>query len=1038
MSIPKQNSVDSGSSVTNYEKVMYLPGSILDNRYQIIQKLGRSEMEKTYLAKDLQAPDCAKCVVEQFDFEHENDANWQIIKQYLLREAATLQRLGDHPQIPRLQHYFIENKQFYLIREYIDGDSLQQAVEQKVFDEADTVYLIQDGLRILDFIHKTNVIHGDVEPAHLVRRQEDNTYVLIDFGSIRAIEATEINLQGEPIASTPVGNWVYAAPEQKAGESHFSSDIYALAKSAVYALTGRSPSELEQTNIDWRSQCQISHKLQQLLTRMMSPIVERRYSSALEVLQDLKPLLKLGQSLGGRYTITNYLGGKAGIETYLADNLRRQYQSPCAVVQIELAHSDGQNKLQLERLFAEELSVLERLGYHDQIPQLWDHFEENDAFYLVQEYVAGENLAQKISAQSLTNTQILQILESSLSVLQFIHQNRLIHRNIKPSNLIIRERDRQVAITGFGILNEIRNIPYSQIESQNFDRLNYWSPEQAAGRPTIGSDLYSLGMSIIEALTKTNPAQLRRDESGKLLWTQNVSLDRRSIRVIDKLIQLDFGQRYQSAEQALSDLGKVSQRGSTDRTAVTQLTVPVPQRRKPIGLPLAIGALGIFCLLGSIEFAFPIFRPIYYWHQGKNLLPESPEAALNTFTKAIDLKPESWRGWSGRGDALTDLERYPEALEAYVEATSLNPKNAGYWLKQGDILTRLENYTGAITAYNQALELAPADATIYARKGKALFELQQYEGALVMQDAALERDRLNPEFLSDRAETLFQLGRYEAALSVFNRVRAIKPDRLQLWQNKFLVLEALNRPEEAEKARREINNGYIEQIQQQPQNADTWIAQGDFFAAAQMPRKAVEAYDRALELQPERYEALIGKGQSLAQENKFDEALDVLDRTLRIRPQSSRAWYTRAEIYRQQNNLTQAISNYDRAVELSPNSANAWRDRGIVLSRLGRYARGIDSLTKASELSPYDPLTWTELVGTLRVLGNNERAKSALERALQYNEQNPELWSLKGSIQTRNGQYNEACETYRQSRKAIAVEVPTIVAAMRQLGCRFN
>ena len=773
---------------------MYLPGSIVDNRYQIIQKLGRSETEKTYLAKDLQAEDNARCVVEQLDFELENDANWQVIEQYLLGEVVILQRLGDHPQIPQLHHHFTEGKQLYLIREYIDGDNLEQAVERKVLDEADAVYLIQDGLRILDFIHKTNVIHGAVEPAHLIRRKKDNAYVLIDFGTIRQIKGTEIDLRGELTASSFVGNWVYAAPEQKAGESHFSSDIYALAKSVVYALTGRSPSELEQINIDWRSQCQISPKLQHILAKMMSPIIEHRYSSALEVLQDLRPLLKLRQSVGGRYAITSYLGGKAGVETYLADNLRRQYQSPCAIKQIELALGDGQNKMQLERRFAEELLVLERLGYHDQIPQLWDHFEENDEFYLVQEYVPGQNLAQKIVKQSLSTSQIMQILNSSLSVLQFIHQNRLIHRNIKPSNLIVREPDQQVIITDFGILNEIRNVSIAQTESQNFARLNYWSPEQTAGRPTISSDLYALGMSTIEALTRTKPAKFRRDESGKLLWSQNIGLDRRSIRIIDKLVQLDLGQRYQSAERVLNDLGRVNHRGNSDRTAVTQLTdIPntyVPRQRKSLRLPLLIGFLGIFCLLGSLEFAFPIVRPLYYWQQGQKLLSESPKAALDAFTKTIDLKPKSWRGWSGRGDALAAMERYPEALEAYVEATSLDPKQVDYWLDRGNILFRLENFTKAIAAYNQALELAPEDATIYSRKGKALFQLQQYEAALVMQDAALERDRLNPKLLSDsRAQTLLQLGRYDDALSVFNRVRAIEPNQPQLWQNKFLVLQ---------------------------------------------------------------------------------------------------------------------------------------------------------------------------------------------------------------------------------------------------------
>ena len=1041
MSTPKQNLVNSASLATNSENVMHLPGSIINDRYQIIQKLGKSEREKTYLAKDLQATVDVKCIVEQLDFNHENEANWRIIQQYLLNEVTILKRLGDHPQIPQLYAHVWENQQFYLIREYIDGDSLEQEVERKKFDEAETIYLIQDGLRILDFIHKTNVIHHNVQPVHLIRRKEDSAYVLINFGAIRELEATEINLQGKLILNNAGRNWVYGAPEQKIGESTFSSDIYALARCAIYALTGRSPLELEQTNVDWRSQCQISLKLEAILTKMMSPIVHQRYRSALEVLQDLRPLLKIKQLVGGRYSITKYLGGKEGTETYLADNLRRQYQSPCLVKQLELPHSDDDGKIQLERRFAEELSVLERLGYHEQIPQLWDHFEENDQFYLVQEYIQGENLAQKIAQQELSIAQIVQILDSTLSVLQVIHQNRVIHCNIKPSNLIIRESDQQVIITDFGILNEIKTKPNISEDSQNFDRQNYWSPEQIAGRPTISSDLYAVGMTMIEALTGTKPATFSREQTGKLLWTENVSLDRRLIRIIDKLVQLDLGQRYQSAEKVINDLRKVSNYGSLNYQSLD--LVPVLQdsqtehQRKRLFIPLLIGLFGVIFLLGSIEFAFPRLRPIYYWYQGEKLLPDEPQTALDTFTKAIDLQAKSWRAWSGRGDSLFLMERYPQALGAYVEATELNPRDAENWKKRGDVLFRLENFTEAISAYNQALKLEPEKAEIYNRKGQALFQLQQYEAAKLMQDAALERDQFNAQFLSDRAHILLQLGRYDDALGLFNRVQVIEPTNLKLWQNKFLVLEKLGRPQEAAKVKREISNQYLKKIQQQPQDISTWIAQGDFFVSAQMYAKAIDAYDQAIKLKPNGYEAWLGKGKALAQLGQRETALAALDRALQIRPQLAQAWQQKGNIQQAQNNFIQAIANYDQAIEINSNLASLWRDRGIALAQQKRYTQAIESLTKASELSTYDVQTWQELANVQSALGQDNQAISAIDRGLKYFPQNADLWSLKGLILTSNGQYNEACETYRLSLK-MAVESDTIMSSMKQLGCRLN
>ena len=1019
---------------TNFQKAMH-PGSIIDNRYQIIQQLGLSEIETTYLAKDLQGTTGgSKCVVEQLSFEGQNNANWNAIKQYLRREAMVLERLGDHPQIPQLYNYFSEDKQFYLIREYIDGDSLEQEVERQQFNEANAIYLIQDSLRILDFIHKTNVVHRNIRPAYLLKRKQDNAYVLTNFGAFREIKAAKIDSQGKLVLQYSRKNLAYSAPEQKNGKSSFSSDIYALGRTAIYALTGKSPQELEQSDLDWRSQCQISDRLEAILNKMMSPILDNRYHSALEVLQDLRPLFKINQLVGGRYCITNYLGGNEGVETYLADNLRRQYQSPCLIKQIELPQQDGDDKMRLERRFAEELSILERLGYHEQIPQLWDHFEENDEFYLVQQYIRGENLAQRIEKQQLTVTQITQILDSTLIVLQFVHQNRIIHRNIKPSNLIVRELDCQVILTDFGILQEIKAM--NNAYSQSFNKQNYWSPEQIAGRPNISSDLYALGMTVIEALTGHKPATFVREETGKLLWQENLNLDRRFVRIIDRLVELDLSQRYQSAERVLNDLRKINGYTNQNRKSIKPLKDSI-QRQQKFLTPLLIGLLGIICLLGSIEFAFPIVRPFYYRKKGEKLLPQEPQSALRIFNQAIDLKPQSWRSWLGRGDALALMQRNDEALEAYDEAAELNPSSADNWKKRGDVLSSQENFAEAIAAYNEALTRDSENAEIYHLKAEALFQLRQYDIALTMQDEALKRNELNTSFLSGRGKSLFQLGRFNEALRVFNRVQAIDPDSISLWQDKFLVLEALNRPQEAERLRREISNIYERKIQQQPQEESILIASGDFFTDARMFSQAVETYERAIELEPNNYLTWLSYGKALTELNKFEQAEAAFNSALQIRPQSYRAKQGLGRVYQAQNNFDQAIANYDQALEINSQDPTIWRDRGIVFKQQRRYSKAIESLTKASELTNYDSQTWQQLAKTRAAMRQVRLAISAIEQGLKYYPQDSELWSLKALIQTQNGQYNEACNTYRGARAANA-ESEMTMSLMRQLGCRMN
>ncbi|MEM8720852.1 MAG: tetratricopeptide repeat protein [Cyanobacteria bacterium P01_G01_bin.39] len=1032
------NLLDSATPATNSENMMHFPGSIIDNRYQIIQKLGRSDKSKTYLAKDLQATINARCVVEQLSLHCEHEANWHILQQHLLNEVAVLKRLGDHPQIPQFYDHLTAERESYLVREYIDGNSLEQEVEGKVFDEADTIQLLQDVLRILDFIHKTNVIHRDVQPSHIIRRTSDNTFTLVHFGAIREIESTQINFKGELVCDRPYGNWSYIAPEQKSKESVFCSDIYALGKTAVYALTGKSPQELEQANLEWQQQCQISPRLEAILSKMMSIDIEQRYGSAIEVLSDLRPLLNLRQVVGGRYSITHYLGGSVKIETYLAKNLHRQYQSPCIVKQIELPSGDGEIKL--EQRFAEELLILERLGYHEQIPQVWDHFEDNEQFYLIQEYFTGVNLAQKIAQDHLSATQIVQILVSALSVLSFIHHNRVIHRNLKPSNLIINDEDGRVILTDFGILNDIKTLPHHLLEqSEQQVRQNYWSPEQIAGRPTISSDLYALGMTAIEALTRVKPAKFTRTQTGKLLWSENIDLDRRLVKIINKMIELDLGQRYQSADKVIQDLQKINlaNLNLAPLSNSGKKTVDRSNRRRSAQLPIFISLVGIGCLLCSIEFAFPTIRPAYYWYQGQKMLSQQPQNALDTFTKAIDLKPQSVMAWSGRGDALSLLERYPQALEAYAEATDLNPNNVENWLKQGNILDQLERFTNAIAAYDRGLELEPDNAEIYHRRGKALEKLQQYQSALTMQEAALELERFNPRYLSARAQNLLELNRYYDALSTFNRVQAIEEQSLHLWQNKYLVLKALNRPQEADRVFREVNNGYIKILQRSPKNEQIWLAQGDFFTTANMYQKAVDSYNQALKLKPNMYQAWLAKGQVLIKLEQYQQAESSLNKAIEIRPQSYIALQAQGLASQNQGDFTQAIALYDQGLEINPDYAPLWRDRGLAFNQQQQYAQALKSLSKASSLAGYDAQTWQGLAQAWAATGQDQQALSAINRALEIKPQDAELWQTKGSIYTNNAQYNEACDIYRESRRSVP-NSEIIINSMMKLGCRMN
>ncbi len=1039
MPSPQRNQINSVQTIGNSRKIMHSPGAIVGNRYQIIEKLGRDGLGRTYLAKDLQAHGNSRCAIEQIQPQLNSPQAWQNAQKHLVEEVAMLQRLGEHRQIPQFWTYFIEDGQFYLVREYVDGESLHRGVSRQVFNEAQGIHLLHDVLRILDFAHKINVIHRAVNPAHLIQRRSDSNFVLISFGAIAQLEAVDKN---------STGIWDYIAPEQQAGHHSYSSDLYALGKTVIYALTGRSPQEFETSNTNWQNSCQISSKLGEILDKMISPALRDRYNSALEVLYDLKPLLKIEGVVGGRYRITRYLGGKNGINTYLADNLRRHYQSPCLIKQVDIPDSDPATWAKIERRFAEELISLERLGYHDQIPQVWDHFEEHDEFYLVQEYIQGENLEQILQQQKLELAEVIELLQNTMSVLAFVHQHRVIHRNLKPSNLMIRQSDRALILTDFGILADLKSVPHANVETTQTDERNhYLPPEQIAGRPTVSSDLYALGMIAIEAMSGTKPENLRRDRAtGAILWREEKTktrVNRRLDKFICKMTNLDVGQRYQSVEEALEDLYKIDlprHKSAVERLNLPQ-TRPILNRREQRWLRpihLIIGAVGFVCLLASMEFAFPTLRPFYYTLKGKQLLSEQPQSAQAIFMKAIDLKPTSFSAWEGRGDASYQLKQLPEALEAYYEAIQLNPKDAQNWQKKADVLFDLERYQEALIAYDRALQLQPDEEVTLYKQGKTLYKLQRYPEALKVQDKVLEFERHNPQYLSDRAQTLIALERYYDALTVLNRVQAVAPLQPQLWQNKSLSLELLQRPEEAKRVELEVIAIYDKIIAKQLQNANILLDKADFLYQSQMPQQAIEVYDAAIDLNPDFYAAWLGKAKSLLYLDRYDAALTAIDEAIRISPKSYSAWHILGQIYIQaNNNLTKAIAAYARAIEINPNYASLWRDRGLALRKQKKYTQAIESFTKASEINPQDSDNWLDLATTLNAVDKDKQALAAIERALKIDPQNPAIWQEKGAILTKNRQYNEACDIYRQSR-TITPEDSAILNSMKMLGCRME
>lgn len=289
--------------------------------------------------------------------------------------------------------------------------------------------------------------------------------------------------------------------------------------------------------------------------------------------------------LGDRYRSVKLLGSGGFGRTFLAIDQLKPSKPSCVIKQFS-PQGQGSNHDKAAELFQQEVIRLDELGHHPQIPELLAHYQQENQQYLIQEFIAGQNLAEELKIQGVFNqSKIRQLLSNLLPALQFIHGHNVIHRDIKPENIIHR-LGKDVAdyvLVDFGaakhaINNDLRKTGTS-IGSPEFV-----APEQARGKALFNSDLYSLGVTCIHLLTQASPFDLI-DIDHNWVWRDyltgnNVSNDLG--KILDKLIAIAPSKRYQSADEVLKDLNPQA------AIAIISNTVAESQQSNVISTPKSI------------------------------------------------------------------------------------------------------------------------------------------------------------------------------------------------------------------------------------------------------------------------------------------------------------------------------------------------------------------------------------------------------------------------------------------------------------------
>lgn len=303
----------------------------------------------------------------------------------------------------------------------------------------------------------------------------------------------------------------------------------------------------------------------------------------------MQPPISAGTVLQNRYRILRVLGQGGFGRTYLAEDQGR-FNEPCALKEFIPIQSSAYAIDKSKELFQREAAILYQIQ-HPQIPQFRATFEENQRLFLVQDYVEGKTYRELLNdRQTLRSTfseaEILQLLQQLLPVLAHIHSKGIIHRDIAPDNMILRQRDQLPVLIDFGVVKDIATRVQSLEtvpQHTSVGKLGYAPTEQMqSGRAYPSSDLYALAVTCLVLLTGREPSELYDDRSLTWQWRHLATASPGFAQILDRMLSYQPGDRYQSVSEVAQAIQALINPAATPPLAPPALVPPaVPAAPTP-------------------------------------------------------------------------------------------------------------------------------------------------------------------------------------------------------------------------------------------------------------------------------------------------------------------------------------------------------------------------------------------------------------------------------------------------------------------------
>lgn len=306
-----------------------------------------------------------------------------------------------------------------------------------------------------------------------------------------------------------------------------------------------------------------------------------------------RPPIPPGTILQNRYRLLKMLGQGGFGRTYLAEDQGR-FQEKCVIKEYTPAQTDAYALQKSRELFQREATVLWQIQ-HPQIPQFHATFEQGKRLFLVQDFVEGPTYSalleeRKSERYPFSEAEVLHLMEQLLPVLQHIHQKNIIHRDISPDNIILRQSDKKPVLIDFGVVKELAGKVQggeAPAKGTTVGKLGYAPPEQLqTGKASPNSDLYALAVTAIVLMTGREPQTLLDETTMTWHWQPLLpQINPRFAQVLNRMLSPRPQNRYQSATEVAQTLRSLS--GLIPNAAAPgspAARIPTPTPRRPVRL----------------------------------------------------------------------------------------------------------------------------------------------------------------------------------------------------------------------------------------------------------------------------------------------------------------------------------------------------------------------------------------------------------------------------------------------------------------------